>query len=73
METSINLTEINELLENDPEEFWEYYYWIKHLKLTNAKKMKEMEHDMKPKGQGTTVPFSKDFISNIPVEDLSDE
>lgn len=65
-ETSITLTEIKELERTDPEELWEYYYWIKALKMKESREMSDMEHDMKNSGnKHKTISFPKDFVSQV--------
>lgn len=71
MNSSITLTEIRQLEKEDSDELWEYYYWIKHLKIKEAREMEEMGHDMKPKGK--TMSFPENFVSSLSkkVVDLS--
>lgn len=76
MNSSITLTEIEKMENEDPKEFWIYYYYLKAIKKKEARQMKDMEHNMK-KGQQKhkTVSFPRDFVSQInkKVINLEDE
>ena len=41
--TSITLTEHDQLKEEDPERYWEIYYWLLMEKLEEAKQMQKLK------------------------------
>lgn len=67
MELSISWKEINEMLEDDPKEFWILYYYIRGMKIKEAEDVANMEHKIKQTREKSSpkASFPKDFVSQV--------
>lgn len=71
-ETSITLTELDRLKEENPKRYWEFYFWLLLEKLEETRKIEELENrtnDTGSKDVGTIRKLNTTIYSEIIKEE----